>query len=1047
VDAERDSGLRALLNVHSFFSFGIGVSSPRTLVKRAAELGFEYLCLMDTGGVYGSVELASSCVEYGLKPLFGATLQVEHLGETHPLPLLAPTRAAYARLNVLLTEAHEAGSVALDRLSLEPDLVVLSGGSQSRTAALLETGNLPALRDWLELLYFGFGENFYVQLYHGLKSGDSARVATLHHLALELGIPAVAAPEVLFAHEEQFPLCDALTCARLSITVDEPHRLRPANRAGALGSPGHYLERLPYPDAVLNALELARRCTFDLLPERLTPARATVPVHLSPKRYLAQRCREALNRKYPLEQRSQALERLNHELAIVHHLGLENFFLLAAEICAECRSRGIVYAGRGSAAGSVLCYLLDITKVNPLEHDLLFERFLHTGRRSMPDVDLDISSSRRREIIAWVEETYGQGDREAMVCNRITYRLPGAIGDLARALGIPPHQTVQLTKSLGRDFRHLRPHRAREASVVFDEVLGDSPAKEMLLSLLEQVERGFTRHIAPHSGGTVLSALPLTFYSPLETSSGGIRILQFDKDDVEKLGLIKLDLLGLRMLSVLENALEEIERTQGVRLELEGLPDHPRVWWRIGQGDTMALFQIESPAQVQNIVRTKPQNMLELAHQVALIRPGPIQNQSVHPYIRRKQGLEPVVYDHPALEPILKPTLGVLLFQEQILRICVHFAGLSWTEAEFYRKRLTSSEDFEEVDRLREQFVTGAMETNGATLEQAHLVFDRLSAFGGGYGFAQSHAHAFAQHAYSSAYLREFHPAAYLCGVLNHEPGMFGRMTVVQDASRWGVKLLPLCINTSSMMFKVEVVRSSRGKPEQAVRFGLVGVKGLSGELCELVVLERGHKPYTGIRDAYLRLDCTLESLETLALCGGFDALEGRREALYTLTVLRNSVRGGSQALFAPTPTVPALPQLSDSEVLKLNLEFKGLSEDGRHPMDLFRTLARELGCASLEGLKDGQKVRTAGLIIEKQRPPTASGFAFYLLEDRAARAQTVISPQLWDAHRILLRDASVLVVEGIVETRGAHTGIKAVALWSLESTARVVPFSQLARA
>ena len=672
----------------------------------------------------------------------------------------------------------------------------------------------------------------------------------------------------------------------------------------------------------------------------------------------------------------------------------------------------------------------------------------------MPDVDLDISSSRRREIITWVEETYGQGNREAMVCNRITYRLPGAIQDLARALGIPPHQTALLTKSLGRDFRHLHPHRAREASVVFDEVLGDSPVKELLLSLLEGIERGFTRHIAPHSGGTVLSALPLTHYSPLETSSGGIRILQFDKDDVEKLGLIKLDLLGLRMLSTLENALEEIEQVQGTKLELESLPDHPRVWWRIGQGDTMALFQIESPAQVQNIVRTQPKNMLELAHQVALIRPGPIQNQSVHPYIRRKQGLEPIVYDHSALEPILKPTLGVLLFQEQILRICVHFAGLSWTEVEHYRKRLTSSEDFEEVERLRTQFVAGAMQTNGATLEQANLVFDRLSAFGGGYGFAQSHAHAFAQHAYSSAYLREFYPAAYLCGVLNHEPGMFKRMTVVQDAARWGrigplgavlsktVRVLPLCVNTSSVMFRVEEERSSRAKPDLAVRFGLIGVKGLGQELCERVVLERGNGPYSGMRDAYLRLSCTLEDLETLALGGAFDALgsdararlEGRREALYTLTVLRNSVQGGSQALFAPTPTVPALPQLSDADVLKLNLEFKGLSEDGRHPMDLFRSLARELGCTPLEGLRDGARVRTAGLIIEKQRPPTASGFAFYLLEDRAARAQVVISPQLWDTHRTLLRDARVLVVEGEATRKGAHIGIKVSKLWGFES-------------
>jgi len=1039
-------GLTVLLQVHSYFSFGYGVSSPGTLAKRAAELGFTHLALLDFGGVYGAVELASACLEHGMGALYGASLNVEHGGETHPLSLLAPTRAAYARLNTVLTEANDLGKVTLDRLSQEMDLVVLSGGPRSRATQLLEAGKWGELKEWLELLSFGFGSDFYVQLSHGLRREDSQRASTLHKVALELGLKAVAAPEVRYALEEHYPLCDALTCGRLGLSVEEPHPLRPVNASGAIHAPAHYLERLPFPDAVQNALELAQRCTFDLLPERLIPARASVPEHLSPKRYLKERCHLALKKRYPLEQQEAALARLSHELAIVHQMGLEHFFLLAAEVCDECRSRGVLYAGRGSAAGSVLCFLLGITKIDPLEHNLLFERFLHTGRKSMPDVDIDLSSARRREIIAWALERYGSTGGAAMVCNRTTYLLSSALQDLGRALGLPQFQVVKLTKSLGRDFRGLRPHRVREAAPVFDEVLGDAPVKELLYRLLEKMERGTVRNIAPHSGGTVLSKEPLSHYSALETSSGSIRLIGFDKDDAETLGLIKLDLLGLRMLSALENALEEIERHFGVRLEPPTFPDHPRVWAKLAQGDTMGLFQVESPAQVQNIIRTRPKNLLELAHQVALIRPGPLQNGSVHPYVRRKQGLEEIEYDHPALEPILKDTLGVLLFQEQILRVCVHFAGLTWSEAEKYRKKLTSSEEAFELDALKFAFVEGGMRHSGAMLEQAEVIFSKLSAFGGGYGFAESHAHAFAQHTYSSAYLREFYPAPFFTGFLNHDPGMHSRQTLAQEILKRGIPILPLCINASSAEFRVELSKKEEKRSSvapstspargqgQAIRFGLSGVKGLSQGTPQTIALERLHGEFKGVRDFYLRVQLKRDEYLALVQAGAFDALSTRREALFALSALEHAVKGGSQALFAPVSSVPTLPALSDAEILQLDLEHKGMSESGRHPMDLQRYRMEALGCVPLETLKGGQTVRTAGLVIQKQRPPTAHGYAFFVLEDRATRVQAVISPQLWDAHRTLLRDASVLMVEGEVTRKGAHIGIKVSKLWSFES-------------
>ncbi|MFC6663012.1 hypothetical protein [Deinococcus multiflagellatus] len=481
-----------------------------------------------------------------------------------------------------------------------------------------------------------------------------------------------------------------------------------------------------------------------------------------------------------------ATERLRAELDTVAELDLAGFFLTASEVTDYCRAHGILAAGRGSAAGSVLCFLLGITLSDPLKHNLLFERFLHTGRTSMPDVDIDIASSRRDQVLRWVEERWGlSGAGEAMVANRITYRLPSAVQDLGRALGVPPELRDRLSRALGRDYRHHRPHRAREAAEVFTEVLGEAPVKEALLNLLERIEPRFVRHLAPHSGGVVLSREALTAYSPLTRSSGGIRMLTFDKDDVEALGLIKLDLLGLRMLGALERAREEVLRLTGQWLPYGELPDDPTVWREIGTGDTMALFQIESPAQVQMTARLQPRDLTQLAHQIALIRPGPIQSGTVHPYVRRARGEEPIPELPEPLATILAPTHGTLLFQEQILRIAVHYAGMTWPEADRFRSRLTKVEDEAEKAQLREAFVDGAAGTTGAFPWEAEAVFGTCAAFRG-YGFAESHAHAFAAHSYASAYLRRHHPAAYFAAFLTEAPGMWPASTIAGEARRRG---------------------------------------------------------------------------------------------------------------------------------------------------------------------------------------------------------------------------------------------------------------------
>lgn len=460
----------------------------------------------------------------------------------------------------------------------------------------------------------------------------------------------------------------------------DPHRNRPQNDCFAIPDPcvweGFPQHPLPFPEGIQNTETIVQACSLELLAERLTPPSARIPKGTTLEQHLDERLYTALSERYSGDTFMVAKERLEQELVTMKALGLSEFFLVAAEVTDFCRSRGIVASGRGSAAASVTCYLLGITGVAPIKHNLLFERFLHSGRISLPDVDIDIGSSRRDEVLAWVEERFGTST-EAMVCNKITYRLPLAVQDLGRGLGILPALRNTLSKKLGRDYRHLRPHRAREAQSVFDDVLKGAPVKEVLLSLLELMEKGFVRHTSPHSGGVVLSKHPLAYYSPLERSSGGIRLLQFDKDDSEALGLIKLDLLGLRMLGVFERCREEVLRTEGKWLTLTDLPTDLAVWEGIQRGDTMGLFQVESPAQTRITVDMRPQSFLDLAHQVALVRPGPIQSGTVHPYVRRKKKLEPVSYLHKCLEPILEKSYGVLLFQEDVMRIAVQVAGCS----------------------------------------------------------------------------------------------------------------------------------------------------------------------------------------------------------------------------------------------------------------------------------------------------------------------------------------------------------------------------------
>jgi error-prone DNA polymerase len=1026
--------LSALLNVHSFFSFGAGVSSPTALVKRAAELGYTHIALTDDLGVYGAAELHVAARSFGVVPLVGATVPLEVAGTPYPVLLLAESLAGYETLNCLVTLLHASEEpVTLPVLAAHAEsLHLLTGGRRGFPTQLLGANRRSVAEQTLCDLKGIFSGRLWVQLYFDAYPWDLRRARLLRELAHAMKLPAVAALEVRYAVPELYPLYDALVCARLGITVDTPHPDRPQNGAQAVPES----LPLPFPDALENASRLAELCSFDLLPERFAMPPVRVPEGMSAQGYLEERCYGALGERYSGETFMVAKTRLELELVTLRSLSMAEFFLLAAEVTDFCRSRGIVASGRGSAAASVVCYLLGVTTTDPVAHDLLFERFLHTGRRIKPDIDIDVGSHRRDEVFVWLRERFGK-EHAAMVCNRVTYGLPSAVQDLGRALGIPAAQRNALNKAFGRDYRFLKPHRAREALPAFEEVLRGAPVQEVLLGLLERIEKGFVRHIAPHSGGWVVSRKPLSHYSPIQVSTGGLPTLQFDKDDVERLGLIKLDVLALRMLSCLERAREEVFRVNGVWLELSELPDAPAVWERIQIGDTLGIFQIESPGQVRMSVQLKPTCLTDLKNQVSLHRPGPIQSGSVHPFVARQRGRQAVTYLHPSLEPVLAKSHGVLLFQEDIMRLAVTVAGFSWTEAELFRKHVTSFDELSEIEAEHRRFIAGAVAHTGMSREVAEQVFELCSVYRG-YGFAESHAWAFAVTAYKSAWVRHHYPAEYLAAFLSDAPGMWSASTLRHEAQRWGVGFLKLELNASGVFYAVEVVDGQKW-----VRPPFTAVAGLSEELAGRIVRERrSGGPFASVRDLFERVILERDVLDALARAGAFDRIISRRDALFEVAALTHMQPPGRASLLSGySQEPPPFPALSLPEKVTWDYRTKGLSEYLVHPIDLIRRQLLDIGATPMVRLPKHGFVTTAGLVVARQKPPTAQGFAFFVIEDGPERVRVVISAGRWERHREVLRDASVLLVEGLLETEGLALTLSATDLCAVPLSVKVAGY------
>jgi error-prone DNA polymerase len=1025
----------AELHCHSYFSLLDAASSPEELAATAKELGLAALALTDHDNLSGAVRFSVAARRAGLHAVFGAEVT---LANGAHLTLVAETQVGYANLCRLITAARrnarsggENPAVVAD--DLPPDLVAwegkvapvlawetlathtqgliaLSGCRRGEVAAALLRGEEGAAQAALRRLYDLFGaQHLFVELQHHDLPGDDRLARKLIGLAHRLRLPLVATHNVHYATSDYSMLCDALIAVRNHATLAEAQRAGqlPFNSSYALASPAEMARRFAQrPEALANSLAIAERCqvSLDFSAQRLPVFAA--PGGMPVFQYLYQLCHERLPHCYP-DLNPQVLKQLTHELDVIEAAGLATYFLVVWDIVRYAREQRIRCQGRGSAANSIVAYLLGITSIDPLAHHLLFERFLSSDKFTMPDIDIDFAADRREEVIQYVYRTYGH-DYTAMVCNTVTYRARSAIRDLCKVLELPEKSAEQLA---GR----LDTHSPLEAA---KQLEGMAPPH--LISLLRRID-GCPRHLSIHSGGMLISGGQLDAIVPIEPATmPGRFVAQWDKDSVEDAGLIKIDLLALRTLGVVSEALEHINQSGEPAPDLDRLPlDDPAVYGLLQEGDTIGAFQVESRAQQQMLPRLRPTCFEDIAVEVAIVRPGPIQGGAVHPYLRRRLGEEPVTYLHPRLETVLAETLGVLLFQEQAIRVSVAAAGFNPGEADLLRRALSRERSQEAMAALQARFVAGAAE-KGIDAAAAEEIFHQLAGFAG-YGFCKSHAASFALIAYQTLWLKHYHPAAFYCALLNQQPmGFYPPEVLLGDARRHGVRVLPPDINRSGWRYRPERVETTKEKRPWALRTGLATIREVGEETWTTIAAAREAGPFADLGDFCARTRLPQEVVRNLIRAGACDAWGERRTLLWQLGDL--DLRPGALPLAQTQPqTSVDLPSLPPLERTVWEYELMGASPAGqvmRHHRP--RLHARGiLSCWQVKRTRAGRRVRCAGFVVVRQRPATAKGILFMSLEDESGLLDVVVKPPVYERLRDVLRGQPLIVVEGIVQRNG----------------------------
>ncbi len=1111
----------AELRATSSFSFLAAASAPEDLVERAAALGLPAVALIDRNGVYGAPRFYRAARQAGLRALVGAELDLATEAGTaaagprsgplglvpEPLPrlpvpggerpprltLLVESSVGYRNLCRLLTAAARGrpkGQARADWEVIEAHtggLCCLTGGDEGPLPRLLETGGEAAARRHLERLRALFPGRLYVEVQRHGQREQEQRNRLLVELAGRIGLPLVATNGVRYARREDKPLHDVLTCIREHVSLDTAGSRLAGERERHLKAPAA-MARLfaDLPGAVAEAHALAERLQFTLADLGYRFPDFPLPPGETPASYLRQITWNAAPARFrPLSARAQA--QLAKELAVIEKLDLAGYFLIVWDLIRFCQREGILVQGRGSAANSAVCYALAITAVDPVKMGLLFERFLSEERGEWPDIDLDLPSGPQREkVIQYVYQRYGPHGA-AMTANVITYRDRSATREVAKALGYANEQIDKLAKRLG-SFRYDLVRGDRKDLEAEIAAAGFDPAEHRmrLFARLWTQIHNLPRHLGQHSGGMVIAAGRLDEVVPLEPSSmPGRVVVQWDKDDCADLGIVKVDLLGLGMLNALEEAVPLVHRHERQNLDLAHLPpDDAKTFAMIRRADTVGVFQIESRAQMASLPRHAPERFYDLVVQVAIIRPGPIVGGMVHPFFERRRGRQPVVYPHPSLEPVLARTLGVPLFQEQILRVAMVAAGFTGGEAEELRRAMGFKRSHERMEAL-EQRLRDGMTARGIVGEAQEQIVQSITSFAL-YGFPESHAASFALIAYASAYLKAHHPTAFYVSLLNAWPmGFYHPASLIQDARHHGVEVRaidvahsgwkcrwegphplgpPLLTTQSPRPGEGEAPHRPEGawgrtdgaplpvgpggrrgegsgvraRPPGAVRLGLRYVRGLKQESGLRIEEQAAREPFRSVDDLLRRCQLGESEMTALAEAG---ALAGfglsRRQALWQVAW---TARDAGPLLGEQPSSRSPLAEMSRVEETVADYHATGVTV-GAHPLAYFRPRLRRYGAvkmAELARLPTGRRVRIAGSVIVRQRPGTAKGVLFVTLEDESGMAQAIVRPEQLQEHRAVIVGSPGLMIEGRLQKKDGSLSIQAERFWPLAKLTRV---------
>ena len=1041
------------LNVRSYFSIKDGAFSPEDLAARAVNLSMPAVALTDRDGLYGAPRFAAACRHYGVKPIFGATLTLRSGRGDHLVTLLAKDAVGYGNLCHLVTSAHMTGE--------RGDPALTPGQVCERTAGLIcllgpesEPGRLAAaglheaagdaIAPWREAFGSSSTEpHLFVEVQNRLEPQTPSEVRRMLRLAELADVPAVATNGVRYLVPEDAFLADTLECMRKIVPV-QPHHVSRKNAEGYLKTAAEmhalFSER---PDLCARTVQIAERCEFDLGLGQVHFPKFPTPAGRSAGSVLAERCWRGLDER-GLKATREVRERLDHELGQIQVMGYAAYFLTVADIVADIRAMGIRTACRGSAAGSLVCYLTRISDVDPVRHGLLFERFINPLREELPDIDIDVESARRKDVYDAILARHGD-DRCACVTMIDTYRARAAIREVGKALGFPEGEVDIAAKA----FPHIGAHHVHAAMRQLPELAGsnlDAGQLELLFRVVERLN-GFPRHLALHPSGIVLSGQDLPDRVPLERSFEGYRMVQADKDDVELLGLLKLDILGVRMLSAMHHAVDEIARTEGEKVDLDDIPaGDPETFELIRASDTLGCFQIESPGQRELLQKFQPTEWSDLIVDISLFRPGPVKSDMVTPFLNRHHGRESATYADPRLRPVLSETHGVVVYHEQLMRTISEMTGYDLPTADKIRRHLN---DEEHVEEIRADFIQRSV-ANGVSEERAERVWIEVVAFAS-FGFCKAHAAAFAVPTYQSAWLKAHYPAHFLAGVLTHEPGMYPRRLILDDARRHGIEILPLDINLSEPEYTVEVVAP---QPRYAIRLGLKDVHGISDAEIRSLLQARTDQPFSDVGDLLRRTNVSGPVAEALAHAGAFDRLPGgsRRDRLFEAMVT-DAPRDGEQATLPIADPAPAiLRDYSSAERVRAELEVMGV-DASRHVMSFYRPLLEDLGVVPASRLHEQRGdawVMVAGVKVASQTPAVRSGqrIIFLTLDDGTGLADVTVFERVqpWCAKTIF--HGFVLVVGG----RLRRTGVKGVSViaeraWDLASLSAARKEGRLAQA